>query len=217
MASCSPPRPLGSGRSWPSAGTGPRRAARRTACSHGNGPAGARPRTPGPRRRPRRGRPGRRHPWSRRGSRIRAHPLSRRAAWAIAASCTAVRVWISDWQSPDHVEPPVAGARPARAGDRRGNAAGTHRHGLGGPRNAGMSREPGAARRPLGALVRRDHVSPFPVTRFCPPKPFAQVFERTVFACSRIILTSAPAEPTRILPEPRARPPSAGTRPSSRR
>ena len=194
----------------PAPGPDPRPGAR--PARRGAAPRRARPRSPGRPGRPRRGatRPGActvspRVPSSH-------QMLSRRAASAIAASCTAVRVLINAWQSPTtpshssrlRVAPGSASAAATRRAP--ADTASSSRTGCGAGRGAG------GARRPLAALVRCDHVSPFPVTRFYRRSPISHKcsnacvrlqqnrFEATSGPCGAAH-AARPAQSTRTAPD----------------
>ena len=95
--------------------------------------------------------------------------LSRRAASAMAASCTAVRVLISDWQSPTTPATRRGSVRtPARRAPRRPGAHPPTRPRPSRTGAGGGGRIGGADDRSL-LLVRCDHVSPFPCSSILPP------------------------------------------------
>ena len=105
----------------------------------------------------------------------------------MAASCTAVRVLISDWQSPttsSHSSRPRA---PPGLGERSDDPARTDRHGLVRPTGAGLE---GWRWPPDERSLRWCDVTtspPSPDSILPPDTDIAQVFEPHVFACSRIV------------------------------
>ncbi len=115
--------------------------------------------------------------------------LSRRAASAIAASCTAVRVLISDWQSPttpSHWSRPCACARPRRALRRPG----AHRPTRPRPGRSTLRWTGWRWRRDERSLRCCDVITspPSPWFDSTGESPYRTSVRMHVFACSRIIL-----------------------------